>query len=510
VIFNPQRRYRIMNAIRTLVVILCALGSMNASQNHAPDARALVRTAIDRMGGEKVLRSINTFRFTSAGYRNMLEQSERPEGPWIPSIELTTEAWDLQNGRWSSVADSRAGEFKFIQRQVVADGVAGREFDGRWSPGQPALVGTMEERFASAPFRALIAALDAPDLRAEADRTFQGVRHHVVSWKAKDGPTRLLLNTQTGYITAVETIRAYQDDLYWQVWGDVTTRTMFSYWAIEEGGVRLPRQWDVERNGLPESVFTIQSIELNGSLPADAFDIPDATRAAYKSAPQTTLDNPTFGSTTRPVRDLAAGVLEIPSSWDVTLVRQDDGIVVIEAPISAGYSRRVIEEAAKRFPGQPVKAVVSTSDSWPHFGGLREYVARGIPAYILDLNQPILSRAIAAPHTIHPDALAAKPRRPDFRVVSGKVVVGAGPNRLELYPVRGETGERMMAVYLPQHRLLYGSDLVQWGRGGPPEYVSELVDLAARERFEVGTVFAMHADPSPWSRVLAAMGKGTK
>jgi hypothetical protein len=479
-------------------------------QTTASDPRALVRTAIDRMGGEPLLRGIRSVRFTSAGYRNMLEQSERPEGPWIPSIELTTEEWDLTGGRWNAITDTRAGEFTFTQRQTVADGIAGRAFDGRWSPGQRTLVTSVEQRFAWSPFRAVLAALDAPDLHAEADRLFQGVPHHVVTWTASDGPIRVLLNAHTGYVTAVETVRAYPDDLYWQVWGDIATRVMFSYWSIEAGGIRVPRQWDVERNGLLESTLTMQSIELNPTLAADAFNIPAETRAAYTANAAQTLDRPAFGSKSRPSKELAPGVVEIPSNWDVTLVRQDDGIVVIEAPISAAYSASVIEEAGKRFPGIPVKAVISTSDSWPHFGGVREYVARGIPVYILDLNRPVLSRAVAAPHTIHPDALASKPRRADFRIVSGKVVVGSGVNRLELFPVRGETGERMMAVYFPQHRILYGSDLVQWGRGGPPEYVSELVDLAARERLNVETVFAMHADPSPWTRVTEAVRKGAQ
>ena len=124
------------------LILACALlliaPGVQPKATETSDPRALVRTAIDRMGGEPLLRGIRSVRFTSAGYRNMLEQSERPEGPWIPSIELTTEEWDLAGGRWNAVTDTRAGEFTFSQRQVVADGAAGRAFDGRWSPGQPA------------------------------------------------------------------------------------------------------------------------------------------------------------------------------------------------------------------------------------------------------------------------------------------------------------------------------------------------------------------------------------
>ena len=110
----------------------------------------------------------------------------------------------------------------------------------------------------------------------------------------------------------------------------------------------------------------------------------------------------------RPAAELAPGIIQIPGNFNVTLVKQTDGIVIIEAPISSGYSDKVIAEAKKRFPDLPVKAVISTSDSWPHIGGVREYVARNIPIYALDLNQPILDRIVAAPHHTNPDALERK------------------------------------------------------------------------------------------------------
>jgi len=51
------------------------------------------------------------------------------------------------------------------------------------------------------------------------------------------------------------------------------------------------------------------------------------------------------------------------TGFNAVYVRQDDGLVIIDAPISAGYSRRVLDEAARRFPGMKVKALI-TSTSW--------------------------------------------------------------------------------------------------------------------------------------------------
>ena len=50
--------------------------------------------------------------------------------------------------------------------------------------------------------------------------------------------------------------------------------------------------------------------------------------------------------------------------------------------------------------------------------------------------------------------------------------------------MRTESGERMTMVYFPEHKLLYGSDLVQQRRDGSffvPEYLSELIDAVRRE-----------------------------
>jgi hypothetical protein len=214
-----------------------------------------------------------------------------------------------------------------------------------------------------------------------------------------------------------------------------------------------------------------------------------------------------LGRPGRPAVELAPGIVQIPGWWNVALVRQSDGVVVLEAPISSGYSAKIIAEAERRFPGLPVKAVISTSDAWPHLGGVREYVARGVPVYLLDLNRSIVERALKAPHTAVPDALAKTPREAKLNAISSRTELGSGVNRIELYPVRGEGGERMVMVYFPSIGLLYGSDLVQKNPDGSyfsAQYLSELVAAAQREKLTVDRVFALHQGVTPWTEVVAA------
>jgi len=491
--------------------IACFALALSTVSAAAPDAEARrwVETAVQRMGGEQALRGLATLRLETVGYRNLLEQSERPEGPWIPQIEKTTEIWDTPKGRWAETTAAAAADQEYTLRTIVADGAAARRYGDTWLPTGRSAILEAKEWMALSPHQILLSALSAEDLRREPDLVFQGVPHHAVSFGAGEEKRRLLLNAQTGFLTAVETTRAYPDDLYWQVWGDVLTRVSYSYWDIRTGGLFYPMQWDVERGGRPWRALTIMKLEPGFAPSAGDFSIPAEQKEAFASR-NVPLDELPLGNPKRPAVELAPGVVVIPGSWGVALVRQRDGIVVLEAPISNGYSARVLEEAKRRFPNLPVKAVVTTSDSWPHFGGIREYVARGIPVYVLDFNVPQIRRALESSHRSHPDALAKTSRDAVLRPVSAKTVVGDGPNRIELYPFRTETGERMMMAYLPDSRILYASDLYQSGRDGPPEYAWEVADAVRREGLEVKTVFAMHSDPAPWQSLLDVVEKAAK
>lgn len=470
-----------------------------------PSAKGIVRDAIAQMGGDEKLRTLKNVRFQAIRHRNMLEQSERPEGPYIVEYHEVSELRDLEHGRFQQTESVRAlTQSTGKQTTLVADGVACYEMNGQSMPASPEEVQVAEENLQLGPERILLTALDAADLRAESDTILQSVPQHVVAFTWKSSSVRIFLNSYTSLPTAVEWSSAYPNNMYWSAWGDVTTRVYYSAWWLMLGGIHYPLQWDYFRNNLPDQVLSVTSIEPNVDLPPDAFKISPESKAAFeKTAGQLLDDRATqLGTPGQPAVELAEGVVFIPGAWNATLVRQSDGVVILEAPISSSYSAKVIAEANRRWPGIPVKAVISTSDSWPHIAGVREYVAQEIPVYALDLNVPILSRLVSAPHTIIPDALTKAPKRADLRMVSGKTVVGEGANRLEIYPIRGETSERQMMVYFPKHKLLYGSDPFQRMEDGTytfPQTVWELMHAVEREKLSVDTFFMMHIGPTPWS-----------
>jgi hypothetical protein len=467
------------------------------------------------MGGEEKLRSLERIQIEGIGHTYYLEQSERPEGPWLVNYNQVTELRDYRQQRLRRTTLNRniqSGEWTKGTTLVVADGTAAYKAGERFFPASPSQLVDADEALALSPDHVLLTALEAKDLHLEKDSALQGTAQHVVAFTWREATARIYLSAQTEMPTAIEFVRAYPASIFWNVWGDVTTRIYLSLWTIESGGLRYPRQLNVERNGTQYQEFTVTSLSSNPASDADAFSIPAEVKKVYDSISTKTVKDIPFGQPNRLPVEVAPGVVSIAGSWNVTLVHQADGVVIIEAPISPEYSASVLAETQKRFPGSPIKAVISTSDAWPHLGGIREYVARHIPIYALDLNRPILERVITTPHHLSPDALEQSRAKPRFIVVANKTVVGAGPNRMELYPIRSETGERMIMIYFPEHKLLYGSDLAQARQDGSfamPEYLVELSEAVKREKLNVSHLFAMHMAARPWTDIEAAVARAS-
>jgi hypothetical protein len=493
---------------RALLLVLLAASVPLSAQD---PARALVQKAIDAQGGEAALEAVTVVAVETMGHGYALEQSERPEGPYLVSYQQVSEIRDharerhwrkLEQRNWSSANWNGP-------TMAVADGVAALSFGGRWRPHQPQQIARSKEEMALSPERLLLTALAAPDLRRAPDRTLHGIVNHAVAFTYNDFALTLYLNSHSGLPTMLQSVG---DDMF-GIWGDVTRESWYTFWALQPGGWQFPMQITTTWNGLPYTDTTTMTLKVNEPADEALFAIPDDAKAAF----QKMAALPAAPAGMRSVRldaskaiALADNVVVLPGSWAVALVRQPDGIVVLEAPIGSAYSAQVIDAAAAKFPGVPIKAVVTTSDAWPHLGGVREYVARGIPVYALDLNTPILKRLVQATYTTAPDALATTPRAPIWKVVSERTTIGEGATRVDVIPVRGEGSERMMIAYLPGLNLLYASDLLQYNRDRTtffnPVYPAETAAAVQREDITgLQQVWAMHMNPIPWSKVTDAL-----
>jgi hypothetical protein len=205
--------------------------------------------------------------------------------------------------------------------------------------------------------------------------------------------------------------------------------------------------------------------------------------------------------------------VQIPGSWYSTIVRQDDGLVILDAPISSAYAARVLAEAARRFPGLPGKAVVASTAFYWHMAGLREYAARGIPIYTRDRNVAVVRAMLAAPHTLAPDALArASHPEVDVRGVAAPTTIGEGRNAIVVMPVR-EGEQPMVMSWIADAHLLHTAEMVQpLGPGGALLFPESMLELKHSVRAAgIPTtglrMIGMHMSPTPWDALEQALQK---
>ncbi|MEP6849966.1 MAG: hypothetical protein ABI999_14000 [Acidobacteriota bacterium] len=494
-------------------LLLCAVTITATAQTKTNDAREVVNRSIAAMGGIEKLRGIKLIHSRSLGHFYFLEQSERPEGPWYVDYQKTEEWRDVENGgvrRNIGLTGIQEGR----ETDIVMGGVSVSDMGNGLAPN-PNNIAPIDELLAMAPERILLIALDASDLRYGGTEMVQSSPSDIVEFTWKGSPVKVAINHNTNLITMTDVVRARPAEQFWGIWGDFSVKNYYSYWMLQKGGFRYPQQVDTFYNGQPLRTDTILSVEFNVEPPKQTFQISDDLRTAYTAVPKRMFPDLPLGRPDRPPIQAAPDFTIIPGNWNVTLIKQDDGIVIIEAPISSAYSAKVIAEVKRRYPTAKIKCVISTSDSFPHFGGLREYAAAGIPIYALDLNEPIIRRLLWAEYKSYPDSLEKDPSRKKVKlnIVRGRTVIGTGRNQLVLYPIRSETGERMTMIYAPQLKLLYGADLVQpLPTGGffMPQYLTELSDAATRENLDVQQIFAIHCRPTPWKQVLAFIAESVK
>jgi hypothetical protein len=467
-----------------------------------------ITAALEAMGGRERLQQIMSVRLQTIGHTQLMEQSYR-QAPFITSYERGQTTVDLLNQRM--IADAKLTWPESDPNQSDSDttmvvGPDGGVYRTKFGDSPCSLkdLEAARQALALGPARILLTAAVAPDLHFEGPEVLRSTSHAVVAFSWRHIPVRVLLNPTNHLPDAVETTQVFHD--FWYFWGDVRQRIYFDNWKLVQG-ITFPSNLVEERNGTFWSSTQALNIEFNVELDEKMFDM---TAGAAKASAASPGWNRPFG--VKQATTLAPGIDLFAGSWNATVVKEPDGIVILEAPISGLYTQGVLKEARKRHPGAPIIAILSTSDSWPHTGGVRQVVALGLPVYILDLNQALLDSMMKAPHTLEPDALqnSRNAKQPHWQIVADKREIGGGANRMELYPLRGASTERQYMVYFPGRHLLYASDTLALNDDGTlydPELMYEVAQAVKRENLIVDTVFAMHQGPMPWEQVIALIEK---
>jgi glyoxylase-like metal-dependent hydrolase (beta-lactamase superfamily II) len=267
------------------------------------------------------------------------------------------------------------------------------------------------------------------------------------------------------------------------------------------GGVQLPRHIVLRQGGHPILDIVVDeaepnstaALELRGSAPSAG------TAVAPKVETEKIGDGVWFLN------------LGNPQSL---LVEFRDYVVIIEAPTNDARSLATIAAAHELVPNKPIRYLVNTHHHSDHSGGLRAYVAEGIPIITHESHLRYYEQEVFPnPHSLNPDMLAKMPRAPIIEGMKDKRVLTDGSMTLELHLLRGSLhAEGLLVAYVPQEKLLIQADAFAPRPGAAPlpapsPFTTNLVDNVERLKLDVERVAHVHGGVDSWERVLEAAGR---
>ena len=479
------------------------------ARQQTPPPAQLVARALDLIGGAAVVRDAPALTQELYTVNYGLGQEETPTGPARATITTSRVVVDWKAGRRAQTAEIRGpGGMVTRQRRVTANGIGMLEnqTNNTQQADPPATVANIERVMRLVPERVLLAASDSgAALTALPAKTVRGAQYHGVRYISGADTVNMYFDRATGALAFTESVT---DD---PILGDRTTISYYSRWQDAGGGLKLPRQVDIEANGRQQAQTIVTSATV-GPAADSLFVIPDSIAAKAQRAPATPAPTPAPVPVT--MVELAPGVWRAEGGTHFSLiVEQPEQLVVVEAPQTTARMRAVLDTLRARFPNKPVGLVVNTHHHWDHAGGLRAVMAAGLPILTYRGNVEFVKGIGNAKKTVAPDALS-KPMRAGLtvRAVDDTMTIGSGDSRVVILRLPTTHVAGMLAAYVPAARLLFQSDVLS-----PPAVPSpaatlpqlgaaEVAALARARGIAVERVVGGHGGIASWPDVERAAG----
>jgi glyoxylase-like metal-dependent hydrolase (beta-lactamase superfamily II) len=437
--------------------------------------------------------TIHALKLEGYGTSFVVDQSERFEGPYIPSH--VNRRMIVLPAQQIMQVEEQQNDFVFGGNTTYllnASGIAVKDQEGLRAGNE---YESLQDRLFLSPDILFRKALASGSLRRQKDTLLQKTAQYTLSFVYDNFPVRIFISKESFMITAAEITRPLKAD-YARLWGDSEKMVYYSFWDLLDKDVHYPLQTDIYINGYYKETFLINHWELNPPVSVDSLTIPNDVISDFSARDKSTL-NRYVGTMNNKAIEIAKDIWLLPGPCNTTVVKQEDGIIVIESSYSSEYGDAILRKVKDLYPGSNIKAFVATSDAWFHLGGIRPFAARNIKFYFPFRNEPLIRKILTANYKTFPDSLSAKGyTQLNLIGVKDVINVGNGSNQIQLFPYKTETGDRMMMVYFPKQKILYCSDLFQPkgpdGKYWQPHYAWEVYHAIKDYHIDAARFYAMH------------------
>jgi len=421
-----------------LKLVLSLLASALPAQRVAsPPPRAVLDTAIARMGGDSLLASMRTVRLDvmTQWFRTSFAT---PPLPYLSSYERNAELRDYGARSWRNVRSGLgSGGPAIAIVDIVRDTIGSRTAGAMAMPLNRTYVQERRELFVTAVDRLLPLMRSARDLRALPDTVLDGAPIARLAATVDGFALTLLLRRDDGLPLAVRFRADEADDFGLAQWGEHEVATWYSNWQRATNGVILPRQVDVLRVGRPYKRMTYLALTPNAPAPADSFAIPDSMVTRYLATERRPMWELPIAEQGRLVEGRfammpplmgSAGAVQVGGQWVVFETAQHpDAMAMI-----AGW-------LATTDPSARVGLGIATMPT-PGNGGAQWFVVNRLPMVVGPGSRPIVEQITGSR---------------GLTVITAGRWLRVGSDSLWVEPVSAPDFPGALTVYAPSLKWLY-------------------------------------------------------
>ncbi|MBN1203994.1 MAG: MBL fold metallo-hydrolase [Myxococcaceae bacterium] len=334
-------------------------------------------------------------------------------------------------------------------------------------------------------------------------------------------PLTLYVNAQTGKLSKLVTVES--DHLH----RDIPIEVFYVGWESVNGGPLFPKNVYLAANGHVLHIETRKSVTANPAFAESLFTFPtgaspvenaeDAARGAANHQ-----FHMTFASFGLPLDSLLTAVVPTQlspgvyflggSSHNSLAIEQENGIVIVEAPLYPERSAAIIDWAKSfaEFDGKPITHVLATHHHDDHAAGLRTFVAEGANVVLHESITSYFRQIFTNPSTIRKDRLAESPRAATFMTVpaGGALLLDDPTNPVTAYSFNTTHARDMLMFYVGGNaKVVFSSDLFNPGQGGIGDGPKELYKaITQTHNLDVTTVAGGHGATGPLADLQQAAG----
>jgi glyoxylase-like metal-dependent hydrolase (beta-lactamase superfamily II) len=304
-----------------------------------------------------------------------------------------------------------------------------------------------------------------------------GTVHHLVVVQNDVSPITLYVNKTTGWINKLSFVES--ENLH----RDVDVEVLYYGWAPSaSGGLKFPSDVYIARSGEIIHQEARSSVEVNPAILGGAFDFPAGSNPMYVATDAhrgeanhqfhqmyASAGLPFDGQQKfiNPVQ-IAPGVFHLTGgSHHSLLVEQQNGVVLVEAPLDQGRSEALLSHIGTAFPNKPVTHVIPTHHHDDHSSGVRTIAAAGATVVVAEPSAKFWGHVLTARSTIYPDAMETNPVKAPVMAVpeGGSIVLADGQRPITAYHIKTGHAVDLLIIHLPNQKVLFQSDMLN--AGGP-------------------------------------------